>query len=170
MIMITLMMMSMMFLSMNHPMSMGMILVIQTILISMIIGKSSMSFWFSYILFITMIGGLLILFIYMTSIAPNEKFKFSPTTMMTSMIIMTLLIMTIYWMNPLNLTISPDNINSINMEYTIELSNEYSQPLNKMYNMNSNKMTIMLLIYLFITMVACVKITEFGQGPIRQKF
>nr|AWN56260.1 NADH dehydrogenase subunit 6 [Euschistus heros] len=66
---------SMMMMWMNHPLSMGLILILQTIMIAMIAGFMAKSFFFSYIITIIMLSGALVLFIYMASVASNEKFN-----------------------------------------------------------------------------------------------
>ena len=50
---------------------MGLTLLIQTILVSIISGLITKTFWFSYILFLVFLGGILVLFIYVTSLASN---------------------------------------------------------------------------------------------------
>nr|UPX88652.1 NADH dehydrogenase subunit 6 [Hydraena nigrita] len=150
--------MSIMFLFMIHPLSMGMILLIQTILISLITGYFFMNFWYSYILFIIMIGGMLVLFIYMTSVASNEKFKFSNK----------LLILTLVMMIIMNLFMMMDNmyINMMNNNYNMTLITS----LIKFYNLPLMYTMLLMIIYLFITLIAVVKITEFKLGPLRQTY
>nr|AXS65728.1 NADH dehydrogenase subunit 6 [Cucujoidea sp. 23 KM-2017] len=149
------------FMFMKHPMSLGTILLIQTILVTLITGINSLNFWFSYMLFLIMIGGMLILFIYMTNVASNEKFKFS--NKIYFMVLATLLtylplyfIMDSYFM--LNKSLNMINF-SINM----------NMPLSKFFNFPYNLMMITIIIYLFITLIAVVKITDFNNGPLRQK-
>nr|AML25916.1 NADH dehydrogenase subunit 6 [Staphylinidae sp. BMNH 1274216] len=152
---------SLIMLLMNHPLSMGMILLMQTILISLITGLLNMNFWYSYILFLIMIGGMLILFIYMTSIASNEKFKFSPMISLTLMITMFTSILTLfmnyfYWIN----------FNTEMLSSTML----FSISLNKFINNPSNFILFMIIIYLLITLIAVVKITNIKHGPLRQNF
>nr|ARH53958.1 NADH dehydrogenase subunit 6 [Nacerdes carniolica] len=152
---------SIIFLTLTHPISLGMILLIQTILISMITGNFSLNFWFSYILFLIMIGGMLILFIYMTSIASNEKFKFKP-------LLFTLMIIPlISFLLPTEFLININNQNTeILMFNFIPL---ITKSMTKFINFQSNFMLIFLIIYLFLTLIATVKITNFKTGPLRQK-
>nr|AML25897.1 NADH dehydrogenase subunit 6 [Staphylinidae sp. BMNH 1274207] len=146
---------------MNHPMSMGMILLTQTIMITLITGLMTMNFWYSYILFLVMIGGMLILFIYMTSIASNEKFKFSFNFFFT----MSFMILLILMFFMINYFYYPNwNIESINFN-----NNNYIS-LNKFINEPFNIMLSIIIIYLFITLIAVVKITKMKFGPLRQKF
>nr|AFQ62287.1 NADH dehydrogenase subunit 6 [Parocyusa longitarsis] len=153
---------SMMLILINHPLSMGLILLCQTILIALITGFLSYSFWFSYILTLIMIGGMLILFIYMTSIASNEKFSFYSNNMNIIM-----MISSIIFMFMLNKYLSIYNNTNLNM---MNLFNENNMNFTKFINFPSNMIMFLMIIYLLITLIAVVKITNFKIGPMRQKF
>jgi NADH-ubiquinone oxidoreductase chain 6 len=58
-----------------------------------------------------------------------------------------------------------ENFNMINLYI-----NENSLILNKLYNFPINLITILLIIYLFLTLIAVVKITNIFEGPLRPKF
>nr|ALO71212.1 NADH deshydrogenase subunit 6 [Thinonoma atra] len=152
------------FLFMKHPMTMGLTLLIQTILIALITGLLNNNFWFSYILFLIMIGGLLVLFIYMTSIASNEMFSYSSKTFLTMLGFFMIMLMTMFIMDPyfINMNFiyneSWNNINNLNFN------------LIKYFNYPSILMIFFMIIYLFITLIAVVKITKIEYGPLRQKF
>nr|YP_010166657.1 NADH dehydrogenase subunit 6 [Leconectes striatellus]QRV62748.1 NADH dehydrogenase subunit 6 [Leconectes striatellus] len=162
--------MTMIFLFLNHPMSMGLILMIQTMTIALITGFYSLSLWFSYILFLIMLGGMLILFMYMTSLASNEKFKFSKKLTMIMMIMVLMLVMiSMMNENPIYLFIkTPQTLEFMNE--IIMMKNENINSLMMMYNKPNFLITIMMINYLFLTLVAVVKITQSNQGPLRQKF
>nr|AML26400.1 NADH dehydrogenase subunit 6 [Staphylinidae sp. BMNH 1274636] len=154
--------MSMTFIFMKHPMSMGMILLMQTTLISLITGFNLINFWFSYILFLIMIGGMLILFIYMTSVASNEKFKYS-NKIFIMMILMLITLIPIIIQDNLFY-----NMMNLNME-SFSNNNMINFILNKYINFPFNIILMMLIIYLFITLIAVVKISNIYSGPLRQK-
>nr|QRW36355.1 NADH dehydrogenase subunit 6 [Hydroporus sp. IBE<ESP> AN585] len=163
-------MFSMIFLFMNHPMSMGLILMVQTILIVLITGLYSYSFWFSYILFLIMIGGMLILFMYMTSLASNEKFKISKNIIIIMMMMMLILIISY---NNDSLLLEYINKNSNFMESLnnlMMLKNENSLSLYMLYNNPNFLINILMINYLLITLIAVIKITKSNNGPLRQKF
>nr|QWB85945.1 NADH dehydrogenase subunit 6 [Menesia sulphurata] len=153
---------SLIFIFLNHPLSFGLILLLQTTLIALFTGMLSHNFWFSYILFLIMIGGMLILFIYMTSIASNEKFKFSTNlTLMFyfSLTPMLIFIIDLYFFNMmLNLDLN-NMLNSISFNMT----------LNKFINWPQNLIFMMMIIYLLITLIMIVKVTNINYGPLRQK-
>nr|AXS65367.1 NADH dehydrogenase subunit 6 [Cleroidea sp. 2 KM-2017] len=148
---------------MKHPLSMGAVLLTQTILIALIVGTLNMNFWFSYIITLIMIGGMLILFIYMTSIASNEKFKFN---LMLMTYIMTMLMMSIItiFIDQFIVNIKTMNQMTINMNKMME----FQMMMNKYINWPSNMMIYLTVSYLFITLIAVVKITNIKQGPLRQ--
>nr|YP_010166644.1 NADH dehydrogenase subunit 6 [Iberoporus pluto]QRV62735.1 NADH dehydrogenase subunit 6 [Iberoporus pluto] len=162
--------MTLIFLYLNHPLSMGLILLIQTLIISLITSTYSYSFWFSYILFIIMIGGMLILLMYMTSLASNEKFKFS--TLLLYMMIYLIAIMLLMYMLfdnfLMNMLLKNSNLLEIfNKQF---FKDENINSLWMMYNNPNNMITMILINYLFLTLIAVVKITKFNNGPLRQKF
>nr|YP_010507393.1 NADH dehydrogenase subunit 6 [Tigridemyia acanthofemurilis]QVL28837.1 NADH dehydrogenase subunit 6 [Mallota vilis]UXG18974.1 NADH dehydrogenase subunit 6 [Tigridemyia acanthofemurilis] len=158
---------SFIFLQMHHPLSMGLILLIQTIMVCCITGLMTKSFWFSYILFLIFIGGMLVLFIYMTSLASNEMFSLSMKMIsisITSLLIMTIMIFlmdkTLVSFNLINNEMN--SLTNLNSYFT-----ENSLNLIKLYNYPSNMITILLVNYLLITMIASIKITKLFYGPIR---
>nr|QUE26650.1 NADH dehydrogenase subunit 6 [Ilythea japonica] len=161
---------SIMFMNMIHPLAMGLTLLIQTLLICLITGLMNQSFWFSYILFLIFLGGMLVLFIYVTSLASNEMFSLSMkmTLMFFIMIFMTFIM---YMLIDMNFFMNWMNNND--MKNNIEINNylsENSMNLNKLYNFPTNIMTIMLMNYLLITLIAVVKITKLSKGPLRLMF
>nr|YP_010415155.1 NADH dehydrogenase subunit 6 [Tribolium freemani]URX54549.1 NADH dehydrogenase subunit 6 [Tribolium freemani] len=147
------------FIFLNHPLSLGLILLIQTTLISLISGNMISSFWFSYILFLIMIGGMLILFMYMTSIASNEKFQ--PNIMN---------IFPIVFVIPLTMMTHKDSENLLlnNEIKSFEENSLIQLMLTKYANSPMMIILISMIMYLLITLIATVKITKFKQGPIRQ--
>nr|AZL93526.1 NADH dehydrogenase subunit 6 [Xyela sp. ZJUH_2016036] len=165
------MIMGLLFTQLNHPLTMGLMLLIQTMMISLITGMMTQTFWFSYILFLIMLGGMLVLFIYVSSLASNEMFNMSMlnliSTLLIFMFIMLLLLM-MDWYSNIFLSLNKEIINIINPEILYNMESTFS--LNKIYNQPTNYITLMLANYLFITLIAVVKITNIMKGSLRQKF
>nr|BBA21817.1 NADH dehydrogenase subunit 6 [Nipponoluciola cruciata] len=159
MIMLLMMTTTMMFMFISHPLTMGMTLLIQTLLIAMWIGLLSMNFWYSYILFIIMVGGMLILFIYMTSVASNEKFKFKIMPLMTTM--MLLMTSTIMFKNEMFPLMNSDML-------TIKSKLMFTVSLNKFLMYPMMMMSLTIIIYLLIALIAVSKITNIKSGPLRK--
>nr|YP_009122002.1 NADH dehydrogenase subunit 6 [Japonica lutea]AJG01916.1 NADH dehydrogenase subunit 6 [Japonica lutea] len=152
----------------NHPLSMGLLILIQTLLLCLISGMLINTYWFSYILFLTFSGGLLVLFIYVSSIASNELFKFSLMNKLLLMFyLLIILFLSFFFMNNLywiNMMINEEMLNFFNLF----LFNNYNNiNLTKLYNEQTYLMMMMMVIYLFITLIAVVKITNIFFGPLR---
>nr|UFA47099.1 NADH dehydrogenase subunit 6 [Mitjaevia bifurcata] len=139
---------------MKNPMSMGFLLLFQTLMMIMLMNKMLISSWFAMITFLMMIGGLVIIFTYMSSIASNEKFKIKIN------LVLVLLIM---------LMIMDEMIfdNQINEKQVINFSSNIDLSLIKIYNSKSMLMTIMLVLYLLITMISVSKMVNQHEGPLR---
>lgn len=67
----------------------------------------------------------------------------------------------------LNLNLNTPETKSINF---INFLNENSLILNKIYSSPINLISIILIIFLFLTLIAIVKITNLFEGPLRPKF
>nr|YP_011014820.1 NADH dehydrogenase subunit 6 [Gergithoides gibbosus]WQB38501.1 NADH dehydrogenase subunit 6 [Gergithoides gibbosus] len=146
----------------KHPISLGSMLMMQTILISIKMFSLSNSAWFSYILFITIIGGMMVMFMYMASIASNEKF--SPKVNLLT--ISTLMMITVMIMLPFT-----------NMEY-LEKKNELKimtiqleeiKSTSKFFNLNKMVLTIMTMMFLLLTMISVTNISNTFEGPLKKK-
>nr|WRW53950.1 NADH dehydrogenase subunit 6 [Homoderus mellyi] len=142
-----------------HPLSLGCLLLIQTLIISLITGMMGATFWYSYIMFLIMVGGMLILFMYMTNVASNEKFKLSLSMFSVFTLIMLfipMLTLLDHWML-LKSNWIIDQINSLNILIS----------LSKFLNFPGIISSTGLIIYLLITLVAVIEIVKIKYGPLR---
>nr|BBE15846.1 NADH dehydrogenase subunit 6 [Eumeta variegata] len=154
----------------NNPLSMGLMLLIQTMMVCFITGLMMNTYWFSYILFLTFLGGLLIMFIYVASIASNELFQISLNNIiyMITFINFTLLIMILKnFMNLkfLNLSFN-EEMHNLYYNYLF-FNNENKMNLCKLYNSQTYSLMTIMIIYLFITLLSTVKISNAFEGPLR---
>nr|YP_011021934.1 NADH dehydrogenase subunit 6 [Engelitermes zambo]WQM47282.1 NADH dehydrogenase subunit 6 [Engelitermes zambo]WQM47295.1 NADH dehydrogenase subunit 6 [Engelitermes zambo]WQM47308.1 NADH dehydrogenase subunit 6 [Engelitermes zambo]WQM47321.1 NADH dehydrogenase subunit 6 [Engelitermes zambo] len=148
---------SLMFTQMKHPMAVGLMLLTQTMLMCLISGTMYSSFWFSYILFMIMIGGMLVLFMYMTSLASNEMF--SPSNKMMMATTMTL---------PALTYIMPAVTNNKEMiMHDTMMENEITTTTTVMYNQMMGTMMTMLVLYMLLTLIVVVNIINVSKGPLR---
>nr|AEP27611.1 NADH dehydrogenase subunit 6 [Sitophilus granarius] len=153
---------SLTFLFLSHPLSMGLMIFFQTLCISFMTGFLYKNFWFSYILFLIMIGGMLVLFMYMTSVASNEKFKISIFFYPLMILMISILIF------PIDDFLS--EILNKNFSVLIQFNFNNQNFLNKYLSYPNIFLMSMLVIYLLITLITVTKITNFKLGPFRQKF
>nr|ASO76792.1 NADH dehydrogenase subunit 6 [Meimuna opalifera] len=157
MLMLMLILLSINLMFMKHPLSMGSILLMQTIFSSLICSMYLNSYFMSYILFLVFIGGMLILFMYMSSIASNEKFYFSMKLMLANMMIFMLLFkLNFNWLDMENIKMS------------IDLYNSYCNFLmNKLYMLPSGNITLLMIIYLLFVLIIVSNIISVYNSPLR---
>nr|QWZ47766.1 NADH dehydrogenase subunit 6 [Loxocephala perpunctata] len=148
----------------KHPISLGSMLIFQTMLISIYMTKNLKSTWFSYILFITMIGGMMVMFMYMASIASNEK-KFY--NMINMLILMTIMIMIMKMMMKKDKTM--DMFNKINEFKFNSNEDEEIKSLSKFFNKSKSKITIFMMTLLFMMMIIVTNISNTFEGPLKKK-
>nr|YP_009092570.1 NADH dehydrogenase subunit 6 [Pseudacysta perseae]AIR11953.1 NADH dehydrogenase subunit 6 [Pseudacysta perseae] len=147
---------SILFLMSFTPLSMLVVLIMQTLLISITLSSFIFTFWYSYMLILIMVSGMLVLFMYMASIASNEKFSWSVTTLLILpfTIFLPMLFqdkMTMYKMNNLEKMMS--------FQETI---------LEKLFNFKMMMPMLMLVMYLFIMMVNISFLVSNNEGPMRK--
>nr|YP_010952745.1 NADH dehydrogenase subunit 6 [Domecia hispida]WMQ53165.1 NADH dehydrogenase subunit 6 [Domecia hispida] len=145
-----------------HPLSMGLCLLVQTVMMTLVVGSSTSSFWFSYILFMIFLGGMLVLFIYVASLASNEFFLFSTKYFLVFTLSIFILTFFFFFLDPLALSWK------ISVPYT-----SLSFPLNAtssikwIYSKMLMNFTLFIILYLLLTLLVVVKITNLFKGPLR---
>nr|QWT29605.1 NADH dehydrogenase subunit 6 [Aporia crataegi] len=150
----------------NHPLLMGLMILLQTMLLSLLMGIYINTYWFSYILFLIFLGGLLVLFIYVSSIASNEMMKFFMKFKFNLILLLMITFIFIYFKNYIFIDYYNNNeMNNFNQYFLFY--NEFKINLSKLYNNQTFLLIMMLIIYLFITLIAVIKITNIFFGPLR---
>nr|UIG88187.1 NADH dehydrogenase subunit 6 [Halobates sp.]UIG88203.1 NADH dehydrogenase subunit 6 [Halobates sp.] len=142
----------------NHPLSMGFNLILITFLSSMMMSIWMKYTWYSYILVLVMLGGMLVLFMYMASIASNEIMKFSFKTLILMM--MSMMMSAIFL---------KEEMLSYNSTFIQTMDSQQNMSMMKLFNMNSSIITIMMALYLLMTMIYVIFITNMFEGPMRKK-
>nr|AUJ22061.1 NADH dehydrogenase subunit 6 [Chonosia crassipennis] len=149
---------NLMFMMTKHPISMGCVLLMQTILASLLCGMSMKLYLFSYILFLIFVGGMLILFMYMSSIASNEKFYSLNVMMFLIMYVISYMIV-MYTSNKLDDNSLNDNIMLLNPYINFMME--------KLYMFPSGMLTLMIVIYLLFTLIVVSNIVGIKFSPLR---
>lgn len=123
------------------------------------------SFWYIYILILVYVGGILVLFIYVTSIFPNNKFFFTQKIVLIGFVIIICKFFALIILNNFY------GINLIINEFIINFSKEF--PIMnifsiKIFHFKTNLILIFLVIYLFYCILVVIKITIYINGPLRK--
>nr|YP_010139287.1 NADH dehydrogenase subunit 6 [Kaylathalia klovstadi]QQK54741.1 NADH dehydrogenase subunit 6 [Kaylathalia klovstadi] len=146
-------MLSLMFLSSSHPIALMVAILIQTVTVCGMIWVGKSLNWFSFILFLIFLGGLMVLFIYISCLASNEKFYLSyetPVTVMLITIIFLVMLVT----------------NQTSQMVKVNQTQEFSY-IHSMYTQMMSMTTGVTMLYLLLTLIVVVKMTSKYEGPLR---
>nr|YP_009706258.1 NADH dehydrogenase subunit 6 [Conocephalus maculatus]AIW64928.1 NADH dehydrogenase subunit 6 [Conocephalus maculatus] len=159
---------SMVFSQLDHPLAMTLIIITQTLIICLTIGLLKPSYWFSYILFLVFLGGMLVLFVYTTTLASNEIFSVSIMELMIISGILLCLLGIVMFLDHFFQFLSNNDMLIASNNSIINYS-ETDNLLTKLYNTSTSMITLLLMSYLLLTLIVIVKITDIFSGPLRQK-
>nr|QTC30717.1 NADH dehydrogenase subunit 6 [Psyttalia concolor] len=149
-----------------HPLLMAMILIFFTIIMSIKLNYLLNSFWYSYILFLVMIGGLMILFMYFTSLINNQLFYLKSKNYLYLIVKFLIFMMIVYFYMKMYNLMYIDNFELINLNKFFKF-----MELDLFKNMFMDyvfDLTIYTIMYLFFMMICSVIICLKSKIPLRQ--
>nr|YP_010502039.1 NADH dehydrogenase subunit 6 [Tomocerus caputiviolaceus]UXC95413.1 NADH dehydrogenase subunit 6 [Tomocerus caputiviolaceus] len=146
---------STLFIMSSHPISMMIVIIMQTFILCLSLWLMLNISWFSYIMFLIFLGGIMILFIYIASLASNEKFFILPKHSFNQILFMSTMMM-------ISLVTVNSQINKMNKM-------EFSEMVFKIYSNSLMNMTLFTIFYLIFTLIVVVKMTSLLDGPLRSK-
>lgn len=132
----------------NHPISLGFILIFYALvtgLLSIILRNS----WFFYLLVLVFLGGVIILIIYISTLSANEKF-FLDNAGLPMMFVLFLSLSLIFYFE-------------FNNRINISIKNCF---ISNVYEQSNSRLTIILILYLLLTILCVVKLVKFEKGPL----
>nr|YP_010577127.1 NADH dehydrogenase subunit 6 [Striatobalanus tenuis]UZN92573.1 NADH dehydrogenase subunit 6 [Striatobalanus tenuis] len=155
-IMIMMFIINLIFLFMFHPLAMIFILILQTMMISIIMYSITQFPWFSYTLILVFLGGMLILFTYMSNIASNEMFK--PNLKMLFPL----------FIAPISAFLIPLPKQNLSTETKALNMDQFSNlTIFKPFSSSIMPITLLMASYIILTLLTVVKISKMNQGPLR---
>nr|YP_011034008.1 NADH dehydrogenase subunit 6 [Slavum lentiscoides]WRI20261.1 NADH dehydrogenase subunit 6 [Slavum lentiscoides] len=159
MILMTNLILSINLITLKSPLKSNLNILIQSMTLMMMINLINKTSWISFMVFILYVGGLMIIFLYISSIAFNEinnKIKSNKMNMAMFLTISFLM---------LKFNVSFENFN-FNNNYIFE-DNFY---MINMFIMPNNLMMYFILMILFLMLILIIWLLKINKGPIRQKF
>nr|AHA85000.1 NADH dehydrogenase subunit 6 [Lunella aff. cinerea STW-2013] len=147
--------------SMVQPLSLGLCIMIFSAVASIFLGMA-MSSWYSYVLFLVYVGGLLVMFAYVSALAPNNFFS-----SLKSVVLFLLVFILIFLM--LSFLYTPDPKFLIWVDQ-LSLSKKSFSSGEMIINPSESSVVIFLGIILLINLLAVVKVCYYQQGPLRSHF
>nr|YP_009353861.1 NADH dehydrogenase subunit 6 [Myadora brevis]AQZ26166.1 NADH dehydrogenase subunit 6 [Myadora brevis] len=145
------------FIRLNHPLSMGAMILLLSGLSSILIGME-VSSWFGYVIFLIYVGALLVMFAYVAALAPNPEFKLSFLffVFMVGIIVFCYLISLVYW--PFS---ESQVLNLVGFIYG------NSNVQSSMASSDGSFVLVGLGVLLLLVLVVVCKICRFYKGPLR---
>nr|YP_010029346.1 NADH dehydrogenase subunit 6 [Aphis spiraecola]QOU10379.1 NADH dehydrogenase subunit 6 [Aphis spiraecola] len=144
---------------MKSPISSNLIILIQTMMLTLMINMINKTAWISFMIFILYIGGLMIIFLYISSIAFNEfNINKNYKNMLIKSIFLTMFIL--YFKLYFNME---------NFFYENKLLFEDNFNLINMFIMPNNLMIYLIMMILFFMLILIIWMLKINKGPIRQK-
>nr|AYB71586.1 NADH dehydrogenase subunit 6 [Platorchestia sp. AKP-2018] len=149
---------SLLFIQLTTPLSMGLSIIIMATLISVLIFSLILSSWFSFLLIMIFLSGMMIIFIYISSLASNE-ILFHVNNMFIFPLVLLYMIYNYKQMMNMN---SNNNLVPSLPSYSFEM-------MYKVYTPSIYAFTIFLIIYLLLALIVVVKNSSMKQAPLRMK-
>nr|YP_007026892.1 NADH dehydrogenase subunit 6 [Metacrangonyx panousei]CCI69469.1 NADH dehydrogenase subunit 6 [Metacrangonyx panousei] len=142
-----------------HPLFMSAMIALQSILIGTIIYLYNSISWFSYLLFMIFLSGMMVVLIYVSSLASNLVMSYFFLDFPS--IVLFVLLFSLFPFMYFNLNEFYDNIlNFSNLTNLIFFSG-------KVYTKDMYLFTILIIYYLLVLLVLIVKNAFFTKGPLR---
>ena len=132
----------------SHPIFFRIILIISSVMVGVICIKINLS-WFFYLLVLVFLGGVIILIIYINTLAMNEKFFFYKIFNKPLYIAIFIILTQIIFFKNFYLKVNFSNYMSIRLYESINLLS-----------------LIFLMLYLLLTLICVVKLVKFEYGPL----
>nr|YP_008964137.1 NADH dehydrogenase subunit 6 [Eulimnogammarus verrucosus]AHB14324.1 NADH dehydrogenase subunit 6 [Eulimnogammarus verrucosus] len=142
------------------PLMLAMLIVLQTMLVTMLIYTTLTTSWLSFILFMIVVSAMMVIFVYVSSLASNDFITLSHSSLMSTLYFTPLLMLMAFFL-----------LNSQNKPTMsqLTLSDMDLGPVAcyKMYTYHTSPMTMFLIIYLLVALITVVKISETSKGTLR---
>nr|YP_009236622.1 NADH dehydrogenase subunit 6 [Hormaphis betulae]AMJ17087.1 NADH dehydrogenase subunit 6 [Hormaphis betulae]QNO35887.1 NADH dehydrogenase subunit 6 [Hormaphis betulae] len=147
--------------TMKSPLKSNLIILLQAISLTLMMNLINKTSWISFMIFILYVGGLMIIFLYISSIAFNEinvnknNYKSLITKLMLTFMSFMLINHLFNWENQ-------NYENNLNFEDNFYFMNMFMMP--------NNLMIYFIMLILFFMLILIIWLLKNKKGPIRQKF
>nr|QQQ88643.1 NADH dehydrogenase subunit 6 [Hyalella cajasi] len=145
------------FSQMSSPLGMGAVVIIFSFFISLSMSLICTTSWFSLLLFMLFLSGMMIIFMYVCSLASNEAhyYSFGAVYAVLGLLMLSL--------------IGSETSKATAVSGLLSIEAKSSFLMYKIYSFSVYLFAVVLIIYLLITLIAVVKISVVSEGPVRTK-
>nr|QJD22453.1 NADH dehydrogenase subunit 6 [Haustorioides koreanus] len=149
---------SLLFMSLNTPLSMGITVILLSFFVAVMMALLMPTTWFSFLLLMVFLSGMMVLFVYVASLASNELFVWDYVSVFLLVSLSALFVgmsRKVYCPGVSGMDFSLNNISSF-MVY-------------KMYSPHLYYFTLLLIVYLLVVLIVVVKNATISESPLRAK-
>nr|YP_010546427.1 NADH dehydrogenase subunit 6 [Nerita histrio]QWS05787.1 NADH dehydrogenase subunit 6 [Nerita chamaeleon]UYI29943.1 NADH dehydrogenase subunit 6 [Nerita histrio] len=143
---------------MMQPLSLGLCIMMISLFWCILLGLTYSS-WFSYVLFLIYVGGLLVMFVYVAALAPNTLFS-SLKSLSGIMMVSTFMLI-------LSIALTPKDLSFLSDISSLDHFSENMKTGILMVSSSNISMLIGLGLILLMNLLAVVKVCYYQQGPLR---
>nr|BCD89857.1 NADH dehydrogenase subunit 6 [Grandidierella osakaensis] len=143
----------------EHLLVMNFSLMMTSMFYSVVLYHQMLTSWMAYILMMVFLSGMMVIFIYMTSLSSNEPFNFPSNSLFFLVFLSAFLPILVSKYGFLFMEVI-DKLCNFNSSFSLEL-------VYKSYSLSSWELTFCLITYLFITLVVTVKISSMKSAPLK---
>jgi len=130
-------------------MALGMVLIFMALLGGGLLLKASVS-WFSYVLVLVFLGGVIVIIIYMSTLTSSEKFYFNTSPIIVSLCTVILI----------------RGLGLLKFKFLGEKVAKEAVVRGALYESSLTTRLFFLMVYLLLTIVCVVKLVKFEAGPL----
>lgn len=149
-----------------HPITLIIFLLFYTSSTCLIISLWKDNFIFSIIIFLIIIRGLLIIFLYFSSLISNEQFKFSLNFFSLTRIIFNVIILS--FLSPLFLSTLTSSFYPLESKSLVTINQPLFYNITKIYLYPYNNITIICILFLLISLFLIIKVCSIKSSSLRK--
>lgn len=149
-----------------HPITLIIFLLFYTSITCLIISIWKDNFIFSIIIFLIIIRGLLIIFLYFSSLISNEQFNFSINFFSLRLIILNIIIL--LYLSPLFLSSLSPSSQPPETKLLFNINQPLFYNISKIYLYPYNNLTIICILFLLISLFLIIKICSIKSSSLRK--
>nr|YP_010014999.1 NADH dehydrogenase subunit 6 [Crematogaster teranishii]QOI14042.1 NADH dehydrogenase subunit 6 [Crematogaster teranishii] len=153
-----------------HPIYLIILLIWYSLLTCFLMSIWSTNFMYSIILFMIMISGLLIIFLYFSSLISNEQNKIMPWNpfLLISFMLNFIIMFILFFIFSHYLFLNSNSYSLISSPMFISLSSPLFSNIIKIFNYPNNILTLISMFYLLIALFTIIKICSLKSSSLRK--
>nr|YP_009253048.1 NADH dehydrogenase subunit 6 [Vollenhovia emeryi]ANA91981.1 NADH dehydrogenase subunit 6 [Vollenhovia emeryi] len=154
----------------THPITMMLILLMYTLAIIMLMSMWSNNYLFSILMFLMMISGLFVIFLYFSSLIMNEQYSYNFSFFLSSSMLMNMILF-IYLISmnlPINLNLLNPSQKFMDSTPLMNINSPSFINIMKIYMYPLNNITILTMFYLLLALFSIIKICSLKNLALRK--